>query len=393
MTVIQQSSIWDYLGQAGMQGVGAYADRRSEVERQAEAEANRNMQLLNIIMSGVNSGTVRAGDANANPVARAQGLNFLPSRDERAADIAASPHGRPEVAGFAPMPTMPGGVPMLRFRPWTPEQRITAGVPTQEEMFAKKFEPLQAELTNAAGRFVDAVFDPQIRVTDRNIKAVSQQIAGQAYQLWLEEQKKINSPAVNDPGVQQYAKSFFDQAVQARIVQERTLRANEVRASNSGSGGSDDLVRWHNSLGGEIGRLQRENTDLMKTYQTAMGMPGGQAILDATPGYVEAKAAVDANNRRISAMERGMADLASGRMPQNIRELQALIPSTTPAATATPAPVGTPTPDLSGSQIDTIVANLRQTPANRRQALFDAMKGRMSVRSQQNVASRLGLNP
>lgn len=400
-TVIQQPSFWDYLGQGLNRGVDAAFTRVQRDQDFAEREATRQQQealaMFNALMSGVNSGTVRAGEANRNPLAQQYGINFMPSRAEMARDIVESPMGKPQVIGSMPTPLAPA--PMLRFKPWSNEQRVVAGVPTREEMFAKQFEPLQAELTGAADRYVSAVYDPNIQVSDRNVRTVASKVAEQAYNMWYEDQVRIKSPAVNDPGTQQYARRFFDNAVMNRIQRERELKALEVRASNSyGAGGSDEVIKWFNGFRGYVDQLRRENDRLMANYPMAQ-YPGGEAMYANVPGYQEAVAATQANNQRIAVYEQAMAELGSGRVPGNLRELAAGMPVTTtanPAGGATPGPGGAVGggKKMTPEQIDTVVRRLQQVPTNLRQEQFQAMWTAMDIPTRQAIARRVGgINP
>ena len=399
---IQVPSIWDYIAQAGNQGVGSFVESRenrlARDEREAMRKQQEEMNLLGMLASGVANGTMFSDEANRNPIAASRGMVFQPSPVERASRIAASPTGVPSIG--APMGGAGVFAPTVNFKPWTDDQRRMANLPTQDQMDIEStagavartqkevtgFEQYKPVITDAAERYVAEAMGAGI-----DIERFPRMIATSAYSAWLKEQESAGNMGINDPGIQSHARTFFDQAVQKVIARQVELRALTTRAENSGRSGESDRIRWAQLL-------QRRKEALLKNIPWAESLTesAAQRFIDpSSDSYMPEVANALQEKYRL---ERALNEI-SGTNPVSA-ETQAYVNSIgggAPTASAAPAgasgaPAGGP-PVLTPDQIRDSVREGRLIPASERQAWFDEGKSFIDPQSAKAIASQLGVRP
>lgn len=122
MPEINTPSIWDYIAQAGNQGVQNFQQAKQETDRKAAVQTQFMGQLLD-------SGAIDSDAFNANPLIKNQGIVVKPGKMELARKIIASPDLNPDTK-----------------LPWTVEEQTMAGMPTVTDKKVLKAKGTTADL-------------------------------------------------------------------------------------------------------------------------------------------------------------------------------------------------------------------------------------------------------
>ncbi len=390
---IQVPSIWDYLAGAGYQGLDSYKDRRRYDEEQAYKakvlKQQEDMNILGVLAQGAATGAINSGQASANPVAQGRGIVFAPSQPEMARNIAARPNkGATVSAGFPGSP-----VPNIQMTQYSDDERRVAGLPTGAQMAVERkegkkaniesqvtgFEQYQPALTEAAERFVSGAINSGI-----DSERFPQMVATNAYQQWLREQASSGDMAVMDPGLRQYAKSFFDNAVQKINQRKVELRALTTRAENAGSG-SDDRVRW-------AALLEKRKNDIMEQFQVFKMLPTEKLLPYVTPGNPRYNQNMANAYNEVQAINQGITELATGKMTaptlqliQNAGGGQVVQPQ----AGGNPSGAQAMTPDV----LQRAIELGRQVAPEQRKMWLESKRATVTPEDYSKIASAIGVKP
>lgn len=424
LMTIQVPSIWDYLAQAGNQGVSSYYDAKNTAYERVNAERIRKAQedamFFQMMMQGAQSGQVDAATVNALPLAQQRGFRLMPSSGEVARKITLSPQGMPTVVGQGSAGGLP--VPIMSRTPWSDDQRRFAKLPTADEMTVEKgaaaqatatiedarFAPFRRELEGAAERYVAGAIPPELELNPRNFAIAAKGAAERAYGAWLKDQGTQGAVATKDPGVQNYARSFFDQAVQKRMREMYELQQMNARANNWNSGsGSEDPTRWYRAVQSSVTNLSAERARLVKPFEFDLGSPAGQTFLERNPAWLAVKPQIEAIDSRLEVLKMAGNSILQGVMTPEITQLLQSLDAGAIVTTARPdgAPGAAPAasavkdmpPDRRGDLIRQFTQALQgaKTDADRAkvQNLFSSRFAYMSLKDRQAIASATGLTP
>lgn len=300
-------------------------------------------------------------------------------------------------------PPMVPGMPMtpsITQKPWSDDQMRLAGLPTGaqrkieqaagteaglqiETSGFKAYEPI---LTQHAQRFVSQAVNSGI-----DVERFPALIAQSAYNQWLEEQEASGDMGVVDPALQQYARSYFDRAVQAIIERRAELDALRVRAANSGSGGrADQLIQWAKLL-----EARKEN--LLAPFPWIKLLPTERLQTFIDPSSDSYNESVAFALQEINRLDRALNEISGTQpgapiSPQTMQTIQGVTGNsgntTVPTGGTSEGP-----PPMSDEDIRRAITLGGQIPAEARQAWFDKRKTRLNEADRQRIASELGVNP
>lgn len=406
-------SIWDYIAQAGTAGVNSFTQSRQDALAMKEREDMRKQQeamnIFNMMFGAGQSGAMDVANVNAHPIAQKYGVRLAPAPMEMARRIAGSPMGSPEVIGQGMMGNVP--VPIMKPRAWSDDQRRMAGLPTSAQQTIERgqvataegtirrapFEAVKDELTATAGRYVSEAIGGKLPTNPREFALMAQGAADRAYQMWLADQGKQGALGMGDPQTQNYARSYFADAVRAQMMQAYEAELLRARTSNYYSGGSNDPTRIARMLQGSLNGMRAMRDSLIKPFAFDLGSPAGEALLANNEQWLAVKPRIDELNQRIAQFEAAQVGAIQGIVPDNIDQMLASGPQN-PVAITAPAPgsgyeqTGIPlmTPEQRNTAITRLTTLKRQMKPKALQKAFEQLWSTMRVEDRQAIARAVG---
>jgi hypothetical protein len=273
--VIHVPSIWDYIAQAGSQGVQSFTDAKKYTQEEADRQAGLATQLFQ-------QGAIGSQDLAKNPVIAKITPNIQPNKPELMRNIAASPKVNP-VTGQA----------------WNDAERMQAGMPSQAQEAAQqtaaqvdaiKQRYMQGgHLTDAEARAIGVpTGDDEIAATDKVLQQVGPKYADSAlaplvqanggmipYRGW--DQAVDNATAAYNSDRQAKglppdpsARNFFASQILDRIRQQKLLEIEKLKAEGMFAARPTPQDRMFDTLTGVINSRITEMDALSKGDPTLM---------------------------------------------------------------------------------------------------------------------------
>jgi hypothetical protein len=335
---IQVPSIWDYLANAGMQGITNYQDAKRHVEDQARLNAGLMTQLFGA--GAVDSGALQStlGKVPSLPSVKVQ-----PSKAEQARTIVANPQGTysDDERRLAGLPTAAeqsvekakGAEADQAIRVadiakrWIGGQHVTeeeaaiAKLPTPQEFAQMKEAKADPILQRAGDQYVD---QEVLKLGGRLNPATAAKIAQTAYQQYITDYQTSGLGTLTTQQLKNAQRYFSSRAMELLIKQ----REDDIRlaaANNTGRSALQPQDRMFAQLTSLLENNRKNLDDFTKANPGVEVMSSKYANNEAAipPAFKGAVARYRRLEQRESDLQTAQSQVAAGILPKNFSSLLA----------------------------------------------------------------------
>lgn len=336
MADIQVPSIWDYLANAGTQGINSYQEAKRHVEEQAAQNAGLMTQLFGV-------GAIDSGDLQSvlGKVPKLPSVKIQPNKAERARKIADNPTGTysDDERRLAGLPTSSEQAVEKAAkatadqttqvadiaRRWiggehiSEEEALLAKLPSAQEFAQMKEAKADPILERAGTQYVD---QEVLKLGGRLNPATAAKIAQTAYQQYVTEYQKAGLGTLTTDQLKNAQRYFSSRAMELLIKQ----REDDIRlaaANNQGRSALGPQDRMFAQLTSLLENNRKNLDDFTKSNPGVEVMASKYADNQAAipPAFKGAVARYRRLQQREGDLQRAQSQLAAGIIPKDFAGL------------------------------------------------------------------------
>lgn len=373
MPVIDTPSIWDYIAQAGGQGISSFKEAKDKTRADAAQNAGLLTQLFGA--GAIDSSTL------APAISKIPGMGNVkiqPNKQEKASTPGTAEYTA-EQADIAGNKQKLQKADILdrwsKGQSVTEQEAIVAGVPTAQDMAIAKSAKVDASLDQAGKQYVDAEFlNKGGRINPHD--AIN--IAARAYQQYVKDYQAAGLGTLT-PAQLQNAQRYFASRAMDRLTEQRKLDIEAVAAANRGQNAALNREdKMFANLTGLLESNRKAQADFLKD-NPGVEAQAGKPDTQITPYFKPGVERLRALRKREGELQQAQGQAAMGVIPKNFAHLL----STEPGGAGGGQPVD-------NNKVQTLVQRIKANPKLRAQLDAGLKSGSVNQDEYSAVVAQLG---